>query len=116
MQDTSLTLIRHDRRQGIFFTYNNIAISWRSIKQSFVATSFNHSKILALPEANRECIWLRSLISHIKSICNLNPATSIPTEIFEDNAACITQVRERYIKRDRTKHISPKFFYIHELQ
>ena len=38
------------------------------------------------------------------------------TPIFEDNAACIAQVRGGYIKGDRTKHISPKFFYTHELQ
>ena len=40
----------------------------------------------------------------------------MPTSIFEDNAACIAQVREGYIKGDRIKHISPKFFYTHELQ
>ena len=40
----------------------------------------------------------------------------MPTPIFEDNAACIAQVREGYIKGDATKHISPKFFYTHELQ
>jgi hypothetical protein len=39
-----------------------------------------------------------------------------PTILYEDNAACITQIRGRYIKGDRTKHISPKFFYTHELQ
>ena len=37
-------------------------------------------------------------------------------ELFEDNAACSAQIKEGYIKRDRTKHISPKFFYTHELQ
>ena len=36
--------------------------------------------------------------------------------LYEDNAACITQIRGGYIKGDRTKHISPKFFYTHELQ
>ena len=40
----------------------------------------------------------------------------MPTSIFEDNAACIAQVRGGYIKGDKTKHISPKFFYTHELQ
>ena len=39
-----------------------------------------------------------------------------PTVLFEDNVACITQIRGGYIKGDRTKHISPKFFYTHELQ
>ena len=40
----------------------------------------------------------------------------MPTPIFEDNAACITQIKGGYIKGDRTKHISSKFFYTHELQ
>jgi hypothetical protein len=39
-----------------------------------------------------------------------------PTILYEDNVACITQIRGDYIKGDRTKHISPKFFYTHELQ
>ena len=36
--------------------------------------------------------------------------------MYEDNAACIAQLRGGYIKGDRTKHILPKFFYTHELQ
>ena len=39
-----------------------------------------------------------------------------PTVLYEDNAACIAQIKGGYIKGDRTKHISPKFFYSHELQ
>ncbi|KAI3444113.1 hypothetical protein Pfo_000778 [Paulownia fortunei] len=39
-----------------------------------------------------------------------------PTIIYENNAACIAQVKGGYIKGDRTKHISPKFFHTHELQ
>ncbi|CAL2229880.1 unnamed protein product [Prunus armeniaca] len=36
--------------------------------------------------------------------------------MYEDNAACIAQIKEGFIKGDRTKHIPPKFFYPHELQ
>ena len=36
--------------------------------------------------------------------------------LYEDNAACITQIRGGYIKGDRSKNIAPKFFYTHELQ
>ena len=36
--------------------------------------------------------------------------------LHEDNAACIAQIKGGFIKGDRTKHISPKFFYTHELQ
>ena len=39
-----------------------------------------------------------------------------PTILFEDNVACITQLRGSYIKGDKTNHISPKFFYTHKLQ
>ena len=72
-----------------------------------VAISTNHSKII---------IWLRSIISHIQNTCHLTPVTNSPTIIYDDNVACITQVRGGYIKGDKTKHILTKKFYIHELQ
>ncbi|KAL7148007.1 hypothetical protein ABFS83_06G149700 [Erythranthe nasuta] len=101
---------------GYLFCYNGAGISWRSTKQTLVATSSNHSEIIALYEAGRECIWLRSVISHIQNSCQLHPVTASPTIIYEDNAACIAQTRGGYIKGDRTKHISPKFVHTHELQ
>ena len=40
-----------------------------------------------------------------------------PTKIFEDNSACVAQLKESYIKSDRIKHIPPIFFsYIRELE
>ena len=36
--------------------------------------------------------------------------------LFEGNAACIAHIKGGYIKGDKTKHISSKFFYTHELQ
>ena len=36
--------------------------------------------------------------------------------MYEDNAACIAQLKGGYIKGDRTKHISPKFFFTHDLE
>ncbi|KAM1172135.1 hypothetical protein ACFX2G_022750 [Malus domestica] len=36
--------------------------------------------------------------------------------IFEDNAACIEQLKKGYIKGDNTNHIAPKFFYSHQQQ
>ena len=95
------------------FTYGETAISWRSTKQTLAATSSNHAELLALHETSRECVWLRSLIHHIRESCGLSVNKGTPTVIFEDNEACITQTREGYIKRDRTKHIDPKFFFIH---
>ena len=81
-----------------------------------VATSSNHLEILTLHEAIHECIWLRSMIQHIQESCGLTFSKDNPTILFEDNAACIAQIKDGYIKGDRIKHISPKFFYTHELQ
>jgi len=76
----------------------------------------NHSEILAPHGTSRECVWLRLVIYHIQITCGFSLSTGIPTPIFEDIVACIAQIREDYIKEDKTKHISPKFFYTHELQ
>ncbi|KAL0728959.1 hypothetical protein Bca4012_025052 [Brassica carinata] len=100
---------------GYVFTHGGTAISWRSMKQTLVATSSNHSEILAIHEANRECVWLRSMIQHIRSDCGMIEDKG-RTVMYEDNAVCIAQLKDGYIKGDRTKHILPKFFSTHEMQ
>jgi hypothetical protein len=47
------------------FLYGGVAISWISYKQTLIGTSTNHSEIIALYEAARECVWLRRAINHI---------------------------------------------------
>jgi hypothetical protein len=49
---------------GFVFLCGGAAISCRSVKQTLVATSTNHSEIIALYEATRECVWLRRMINH----------------------------------------------------
>jgi transposase InsO family protein len=101
---------------GYVFLTNGTAISWRSTKQTLVATSTNHSEILALHEASRECIWLRSLFSHILKSTGLLQNSLAPTVIYEDNASALSQIHSGFIKGDRTKHIAPKFFFTSQLQ
>ncbi|XP_049364029.1 secreted RxLR effector protein 161-like [Solanum verrucosum] len=48
------------------FTYRGTAVSWRSTKQSIVAIFSNHAEIIAIHEASRECVWLRSVIHFTK--------------------------------------------------
>lgn len=103
-------------QSGYVFTYGGTAISWRSTKQTLTATSSNHAELIALYDAGRECVWLRSMIQHIQEECGLESVRENPTVIYEDNTACIAQIKEGYIKGDRTKHISPKFFSTHDLQ
>lgn len=53
---------------------------------------------------------------NIQSLWKLPSVITNATVIYEDNSACIFQIKEVYIKGDWTKHISPKFFYAHDLQ
>ena len=110
--DAGYKFYSHKARSQInyLFCYNGTIISWRSTKQTLVATSTNHSEIISLYETGKECVWLRSAISHIQSICQMTPINNSPTIIYEDNATCVAQIRGGYIKGEKTKHISPKFF------
>jgi hypothetical protein len=106
----------NDRSQtGFVFLQGGTAISWKSSKQTLVSTSTNHSEIIALYEASRECVWLRRMINHIIQSCGI-VALETPTIIFEDNSTCVTQIESDYIKSNMTKHIISKLFYPHELQ
>ncbi|GKA22364.1 hypothetical protein Tco_0708326 [Tanacetum coccineum] len=60
---------------GYVFTSSNTAISWLFVKQIMRATSWNHTEILAIHE-------------------------EAPTVVHEDNAACIAQLKDRYIKEE----------------
>nr|CAN61870.1 hypothetical protein VITISV_002413 [Vitis vinifera] len=78
--------------------------------------SDSYKEILAIHEASHECVWLRSMIQHIQETCGLPSIRDNATMLHEDNVACIAQIKGGFIKGDRTKYISPKFFYSHELQ
>jgi hypothetical protein len=53
-------------QKNFVFFHGETTISWKSSKQTLVATSTNRSEIIALYEASRECAWLRILISPIE--------------------------------------------------
>ena len=71
---------------GYVFTMGNTAISWRSTKQTVVATSSNHTKIITLHEAVCECIWLRAVITHVRGSSGIGSTIEELTCIYEDNA------------------------------
>ncbi|XP_074352167.1 secreted RxLR effector protein 161-like [Apium graveolens] len=85
---------------GYLFTYCNTVIHWKSTKQTMAATSSNHTELLAIHQASRECIWLRSVIQHIRESCRLSNILNSRTVLFDDNSADIKQLKEGYIKGD----------------
>jgi hypothetical protein len=52
-----------------------------------IATSTNHSEIIALYEASHECVWLRRMINHVQYG---NGSIESPTIIYEDNFTYVT--------------------------
>ncbi|KAM3398701.1 secreted RxLR effector protein like [Capsicum galapagoense] len=100
---------------GYVFICGGTAISWRYTKQSIVATSSNHAEIIAIHEASRECVWLRSMIHIIREKYSVK-YDNLPIILYRDNSAYIAHLKGGFINGDRTKHILPKLFYIHELQ
>lgn len=94
---------------GYVFTYGDTTISRRSQKQTLVTTSSNYAKVIVLHEAGKERRLLRSVTRHIQGAAGLSTKKN-PTILYKGNVACITQMKEGYIKSDRTKHIPPKFF------
>jgi hypothetical protein len=106
----------NDKSQTCFmFLPGGTAISWKSYKHTLIGTSTNHSEIITLYEAARECAWLHRVINHIQVSCGIEPIESL-TIIYEDNVVCVTQMLSGYVKSNITKHITPKLFYQHELQ
>ena len=71
--------------------------------------------LIALYEASQECVWLRPLVQHIRDLCGIATNDISSTILFIDNATCVTQMSNGYVKGNLTKHIAPKFFYPHEL-
>jgi len=94
---------------GYVFTYGGTEIFCRSQKQTLITTFSNHVEVIALNEASRECVWLSTITQHVQTTCGL-PVDRDPTILFKDNVACVTQMKEEFIKSDRIKHIPSKFF------
>ena len=87
---------------GYLFLNGNAVISWHSTKQTLVAIFSNHTEILALYEANRECVQLKYLIQHVRSYCQLPSIAGFPNIIYEDNETCIRQIQKGFIKGNKT--------------
>ena len=81
------------------FICGGMIISWRSQNQTLITTSSNHTEVIAVHEASRECVWLRSVTQHMQTIYGLSIDRN-PTVLFEDNTRCVAQMKKRYIKSD----------------
>lgn len=101
----------NDRRSTtgyIFKLFNRCTICWNTKRQLSVAASSTEAEYMALFEAVREALWLKSLATSL----NVNPSKSII--IYEDNNGCIS-IANNPTSHKRSKHIDIKYHFSTEL-
>jgi hypothetical protein len=103
--DASYEDDRDDRR--CHSAKNGGAISWASKKQHSVVLSTCGAEYVALANATKEAMWLRTLLASIGRA----PATA--TVVYEDNRGAIA-LAENPHAHNRTKHIDVKYHFTRE--
>jgi hypothetical protein len=108
--DASYAEDKFDRKStgGYLFMMNGGAISWKSSKQKIVTLSSCEAEYVALSDAAKEAIWLRSLAKNIKK--NLKDQ---PIIIYEDNQSTM-KLAKNLIQSDKSKHIDVRHHFIRE--
>ena len=94
---------------GYIFLLSEGAISWRSTKQTLVASSIMEAKFVACYKATTKPLWLRNFIT------SLNIVDSIlrPIKIFCDNSASVFFSKNNKIGSP-SKHIGIKYLNFRE--
>ncbi|KAH9667906.1 hypothetical protein KPL70_021226 [Citrus sinensis] len=94
---------------GYVFLLAEGAISWRSAKQSLIATSTTEAEFVSCFEATTQTIWLRSFISGLEIVDSI----SRPLKIYYDNSAVVFLAKNNK-SGSRSKHIDIKYLAIRE--
>ncbi|XP_068647519.1 secreted RxLR effector protein 161-like [Aristolochia californica] len=94
---------------GYVFLLAGGAISWRSAKQSLIATSTTEAEFVACFEASSQAIWLKSFISRLEIVDTI----SKPLRIYCDNSATVFLAKNNK-SGSHSKHIDIKFLAIRE--
>ena len=90
------------------FMLGDSCVSWSSRKQPTVATSSTEAEYMALSNATKQAIWLRSLLSEIGLFIE-----STSTTMYADNRGAIELTKQPRL-HSRTKHIPIHFHFIRQ--
>jgi len=107
---------------GHVIFFGGCPVTWASRLQTEIALSATESEYIALSSAARELFPLRQLLLDIDthsfiSLPKTSPhdsikgSTLLPSQIFEDNAACIVLATTSSSFKPRTKHIALKYHH-----
>jgi hypothetical protein len=92
---------------GFVFYVAGGPVSWCSRIQRTVALSSAEAEYLAISDACKDCVWLRSLLAELGF-------PQGPTVIWEDNQSAIA-ISRNPVQRRRTRHIDIRHHYVRDL-
>ena len=94
---------------GYIFIMAGGAVSWRSVKQTLIATSTMEAEFVSCFQATSQGVWLKSFISGLRVMDSI----SRPLKIFCDNSAAVFLAKNNK-SGSRSKHIDIKYLAIRE--
>jgi transposase InsO family protein len=94
---------------GYIFMLAGGAVSWRSVKQSLIATSTMEAEFVSCFEATSHGVWMKSFISGLRIMDSI----SRPMKIYCDNSAAVFMAKN-HKSGSRSKHIDIKYLAIRE--
>ena len=85
------------------------AISWKSAKQTLIASSTMAAEFIACYEASNQGIWLRNFVTGLRIVDNIER----PLKIFCDNQSAVSYSNNNR-SSSKSKHIEIKFLVVKE--
>ena len=84
-------------------------VSWRSAKQTLIATSTMEAEFVSCFEASSHGVWLKSFISRLRIVDSI----SRPLKLYYDKSAAVFMAKNNK-SENRSKHIDIKYLAIRE--
>lgn len=84
------------------------SVSWRSKKQTVIATPSCEAEYIASCFASKECVWLSQLVADV-----LGLAAPIPTLLKMDNNGAMDSSRSNSVNQ-RNKHVDVNYHYVRD--
>ena len=94
---------------GYIFLMVDGAVSWRSVKQTLIATSTMEAEFVSCFEATSQGVWLKSFISGLRVMDSISRSL----RIFCDNSVAVF-LAENNKSGSQSKHIDIKYLAIRE--
>ena len=98
----------NDRRSytGFLFLFGKAPVSWETRKQKTVALSSNEAEYMAMSDASREALFLKSVFSEL--------GFAIECTLFNDNQSA-QKLAKNHICKGRSKHIDVRHHFIRDV-